>query len=487
MKKIGIIGAGIGGIALALRAAKKGYIVHIFDKNPYPGGKLAEIKLDNYRFDAGPSLFTQPELVDELFELHCKNPRNYYSYQSLTTICHYFWEDGTQLQTHQDPEKSIDAISNVLGEDRSVIKAYFSHFKKAFEIIQPLFLEKSLHKLQTWTSKEALKGYLNLPNLGIHTSMNRFHENRFKNPKTTQLFNRYATYNGSDPYQTPATLTVIPHLEYHLGAYFPRGGMVSIIQSLVKLAEEIGIHFHLNEGVEELYMEQENVKGFRTSKDTYDFDFIGSNSDITPLYKQLFKNTSFKIPNKLLNQEKSSSGIIFYWGIKKKFDQLGVHNIFFSENYKKEFQHIFKEKTLYIDPTIYIHISSKVEPADAPPDGENWFVLMNTPNNIGQNWDDYVVKMKEYVINKLNRMLNIQLEDLIEKEDYLDPRRIESRTSSAGGALYGNSSNNAFAAFLRHPNFSKKIPNMVWVGGSVHPGGGIPLSISSAKIASEAL
>jgi phytoene desaturase len=487
MKKIGIIGAGIGGIALAIRAAYKGYEVDIFDKNPYAGGKLAEIKLKDYRFDAGPSLFTQPELVDELFELHGKNPRDYFNFKSLPTICHYFWEDGTHLKTHKDPQKSIDELSEKLGEERKVLEAYFNHFKKAFEVVQPLFLEKSLHKITTWTSKEALKGYLNVPNLGIHTNMNRFHEKRFKNPKTTQLFNRYATYNGSDPYQTPATLTVIPHLEYHLGAYFPEGGMVEIVRSLVKLAKEIGVRFHLNEAVEEIFIEKGLASGFRTNKDSYTFNFIGSNSDITPLYKKLFQKTSFRIPKKLLNQEKSSSGIIFYWGIKQKFQQLGVHNIFFSENYKEEFSHIFKSKTIYFDPTIYLHISSKVAPNDAPPTGENWFLLMNTPHNIGQDWDDFIAQTRTFVLQKLERMLGVNIEELIEQEDYLDPRRIEDRTSSAGGALYGNSSNNPFAAFLRHPNFSKKLPNMVWVGGSVHPGGGIPLSISSAKIASEAL
>lgn len=487
MKKIGIIGAGIGGIALGLRAAKKGYKVQIFDKNPYPGGKLSEIKLANYRFDAGPSLFTQPRFVDELFELFEKNPRDYFNYDRLETICHYFWEDGTELKTYQEPEKSIAEIAEKLEENPQQVQAYFEHFKHAYETIQPLFLEKSLHQLNTWISKEAWNGYLNIPKLGIHTNMNNFHEKYFKNPKTVQLFNRYATYNGSDPYQTPATLTVIPHLEYHLGAYFPKGGMVQIIQSLVKLAKEQGVEFHLNEAVEKIHMSNGFATGFSTSKGSYTFDYIGSNSDITPLYRNLFDANDIQVPEKLLQQEKSSSGIIFYWGIKKQFPQLGVHNIFFSENYREEFQTIFKKKTIYHDPTIYLHISSKVETSDADENGENWFILLNTPHDVGQDWEEFVAKSKEFVIQKLNRMLRISVEDYLEQEDYLDPKKIEARTSSAGGALYGNSSNNAFAAFLRHPNFSKRIPNMLWVGGSVHPGGGIPLCLSSAKIASQVL
>jgi len=190
-------------------------------------------------------------------------------------------------------------------------------------------------------------------------------------------------------------------------------------------------------------------------------------------------------PGKLLNQPKSSSGVIFYWGINRIFEELGVHNIFFSKDYQAEFEAIFKQATLFEDPTVYVHISSKVAPEDAPAGGENWFVLINAPADSGQDWDALVQRCRQQVIDKINRTLGINLEDYLVAEDYLDPRRIESRTSSAGGALYGNASNNKFAAFLRHPNYRSAIKNMYWIGGSVHPGGGIPLCLSSAKIAAK--
>ena len=236
-----------------------------------------------------------------------------------------------------------------------------------------------------------------------------------------------------------------------------------------------------------MFIHQKNVTGLRTSKGSYHFNKVGSNSDISALYKKLINPKEVKIPQKLLEQEKSSSGIIFYWGVRGQFPELDVHNIFFSDDYKTEFDSIFKRKSLYEDPTIYLHISSKVEKNDASEGGENWFLLMNTPHNVGQPWEEYVSEMRQFVIQKLNRILGIDVSKLIEVEDYLDPVRIEERTSSWGGALYGNASNNKFSAFLRHPNFNREIENMVWVGGSVHPGGGIPLSLSSAKIASEAL
>jgi phytoene dehydrogenase-like protein len=169
----------------------------------------------------------------------------------------------------------------------------------------------------------------------------------------------------------------------------------------------------------------------------------------------------------------------------RSFDELGVHNIFFSDDYQGEFKAIFEDKTINDDPTIYLHISSKVEKGDAPVGGENWFILMNVPANEGQDWDAVVAKMRKNVMAKLSRNLGVDIEKHLVAEDYLDPRRIEERTSSSGGALYGNASNNRFAAFLRHPNYRKAIKNLYWVGGSVHPGGGIPLCLSSAKIAAK--
>lgn len=189
-----------------------------------------------------------------------------------------------------------------------------------------------------------------------------------------------------------------------------------------------------------------------------------------------------KGPVKTLDQPKSSSGIIFYWGIKHEFKQLGLHNIFFADDYEAEFDTIFRKKSIYHDPTIYVNITSKHTPTDAPPGCENWFAFINVPNNQGQDWDAFIAEAREHMIRKANRILKTDIRPLIETEMVFDPRIIESRTSSAFGAIYGNSSNNKFAAFLRHANFSKDIKNLYFCGGSVHPGPSIPLCLLSAKI-----
>lgn len=481
--KVAIIGAGIGGIATAIRLANKGHEVEIFEANSYPGGKLSEFQQGEYRFDAGPSLFTMPQFVTELFELSGRNPDEYFQYIKLPEVCRYFWDDGTKLNVSADINQFAKDAEKNLGEPAENIIQFLKEAAFKYEILSGLFLEDSLHKFSTWTSKRAFKGYLNLPKLGIFSTMNKANESFFKQPKIVQLFNRYATYNGSDPYQTPATLNIIPHLEYNVGAFFPRDGMFGITQSLVNLAKDLGVKFHFEAKVEEILVEEKVVKNVRVNSEILTFDKVISNMDVTPTYRKLLPKD--KHPDKILNQAKSGSGLIFYWGIKREFEELGLHNIFFSNDYKTEFEHQFKKKTIYHDPTIYLNITSKYKKNDAPQGSENWFILLNAPANEGQDWDKIITEARQNVIDKLSRNLGINVADFIENESILDPRSIELRTSSAQGALYGNSSNNKFAAFLRHANFSSDIKNLYFVGGSVHPGGGIPLALSSAKIVAD--
>jgi phytoene desaturase len=479
--KVAIIGAGIGGIASAIRLANKGFEVEVYEANTYAGGKLSSFEENHYRFDAGPSLFTMPHLVDELFQISNKKPENYFEYIRLPEVCRYFWEDGTRLTAWADNQAFAEEVEAKLGESAQNILSYLEKSAFKYEVLSALFLENTLHKISTWTSIKALKGYLNLSKMGIFHTMNQANETAFKNPKTIQLFNRYATYNGSNPYQTPATMTIIPHLEYNVGAFFPKEGMYGITSSLMKLAEDLGVKFYFEKKVEEIVLQKNKISGIKTAQEGFKaFDLVLSNMDITHTYRRLMPQ--IKHPEKLLNQPKSSSGLIFYWGIKREFKELGLHNIFFSDDYKTEFDYIFQKKKVYHDPTIYLNITSKYKKDDAPKGCENWFILLNVPANEGQDWDKIIAETRQNIIEKFSKNLGVNVGEWIASESILDPRSIELKTSSAQGALYGNSSNNRFAAFLRHPNFSSKIKNLYFVGGSVHPGGGIPLALSSAKI-----
>lgn len=477
-----VIGSGIAGIASAIRLSLKGYQVSVFEANTYPGGKLTTIQLGNYRFDAGPSLFTLPHLVDELFELAGKNPRDYFNYQQLEMLCHYFYEDGTVLHTPADQEKLLEEVSQKLEIDPAPLKEYLDHSSYIFERTRHSFLEKSLHKFNTYISLDILKTVSSMPKLHLFDTMHAVNEKSLNHPKLVQLFDRFATYNGSNPYKAPGVLNSIPHLEFGIGSYFPKEGMHHILRACLKLAEELGVRFHFNERVEKIRIIGKKVSGIETGKRFYPANLVISNCDVKQSYNELIPDQ--KTPKKTMEQEPSSSALIFYWGIGKSFPQLDVHNILFSGDYEKEFKSIFEENTVSSDPTVYIHISSKLVPNDAPEGKENWFVMINVPSNQGQDWVELRPKIRKQVIEKINRLLKTDIESLIEEEDYLDPLRISERTNSFAGALYGASSNERMAAFFRHPNFSK-INGLYFAGGSVHPGGGIPLCLLSAKITTE--
>lgn len=483
MSKALVIGAGIAGIAIALRLRKKGYKVLVLEANEYAGGKLHAIEQDGYRFDLGPSLFTMPHLVTELFELYDINPETYFQYKQKEVICNYFWEDGHRFTVTASTSGFIEDAATSFGESTRSIADYLDRNRKKYNLTASLFLEKSLHKLKTYLSVETIKALLKIGVLDVNTTLHKTNEGYFENPKLVQLFNRYATYNGSSPYQTPGIMSMIPHLEMDFGTFFPKGGMHQISQSLYHLALDQGVQFNFNEEVQEIVVEHGQATGVKTATRYYKADFVVSNMDIYPTYRKLLKNQ--KAPEKTLAQERSSSALIFYWGIEREFPELDLHNIFFSSSYKEEFNAIFKEKKLFKDPTVYVNITSKENGTDAPPGHENWFVMINCPGNYGQDWHRLKREARQSIISKLNGILKVDVEKLITTEHILDPTGIESNTSSYRGALYGAASNTKFAAFLRHPNFTRSIKNLFFCGGSVHPGGGIPLCLLSAKIVAD--
>lgn len=480
LKKAIIIGAGIGGIASGIRLALRGYNCQIFESQPNPGGKLSEFYGNGYRFDFGPSLFTLPSLVDELFRLAGLDARDHFNYIRLEESCRYFYPDGTELTAYANHEKLKEEIKLKLGIEPDIITKYLAHSKLIYNATRPVFLEKSLHKPSHYLNFDTLYALSKMHKFDLLQTMNEANEKRLRNPKLVQMFNRYATYNGSNPYQAPGILNLIPALEHIDGAYFPVGGMYSITSALTVLAERLGIQFTYNSPVEAIMHDKNKATGIKVAGATHSADIVISNMDAYLTYRNLLPDIG--APEKTLNQERSSSALVFYWGIKKTFSRLGLHNIFFSNDYSEEFDHIFKRKSMYHDPTIYINITSKYHAADAPPGHENWFTMVNAPSVDGQEWTPIIEKTRKNVLHKLSEHLKEDIEKLIDYEFVTDPLLIESKTKSYKGALYGTSSNNRMAAFLRHPNFSRKLKNLYFCGGSVHPGGGIPLCLMSAKI-----
>lgn len=482
---VAVVGAGIAGLSAAIRLAVAGKKVIVFEQNSYTGGKVTAFEQKGFRFDMGPSLFTLPHLVDELFELAGKNPRAYFNYHTHAEVCRYFWDDGTKLTMYPSIEKNEAAVASVFGpSEAKQLRDYFEKAKRKYDLTAPFFLEKSLHRASTFLTPAVVKVLAEIPKLGLFSTLHEENEKAFRTPKLVQLFNRYATYNGSSPYQTPGIMQMITHLEHSLGTHFPMGGMHEISQSLTRLAVDLGVRFELETRVEEFLIEYKSITGLVAGGKTWEVDQLVCNTDVKHAYNYLMPE-KVKRPKKTLEQEPSSSALIFYWGLSAQFPELDLHNIMFSENYETEFKQIQSNGPFWEDPTVYIHISNRLEPTDAPKDKDSWFVMVSTPYDQGQDWDVIVPLVREKVLERISKVLGTSIEPLIEMEEVLRPQDIEQRTSSIGGALYGTSSNDRMAAFLRHSNKSNSVKGLYFCGGSAHPGGGVPLCLLSGKIASE--
>ena len=482
-KRVIIIGSGIAGLALSVRLKCKGYDVLVFEKNNSFGGKLSEFKLGDFRYDFGPKLFTMPELLIDLFKISNRDINKYIKYKKIEIGCKYFWEDGKYINAFSDKKKLIKEISSKLNTNENKLRKYLNKSKFKFELTRKIFLESSLHKLSTYFSIDALKGIISFFKLDMTMSLNKLNSKNFNNKKLIQLFNRFATYNGSNPYKTSGIMSMIQHLEHDLGVFMPTNGLSDISKSVFILANDLGVKFHFNSSVDEIIIDDKKAIGVKSQNKKHLAEIIISNMDINLTYERLLP--SIKKPHYLKKYEPSSSAIVFYWNINNTFKEIDLHNIIFSNNDTKEFDSIFNKKTVYEDPTIYICPTSKVVKNDAPKNCENWFILINSPYDSGQNWDEIKDTLRRNIIRKINKTLNIKIEKHILTEEVFTPKDIEIKTLSQYGSLYGSSSNSLMSAFLRHPNFSRKIKNLYFCGGSVHPGGGIPLCLNSAKIVSE--
>ena len=482
-KKVIVIGSGIAGLAASIRLKTKGYEVEVYEKNSNVGGKLSDFYIDNFRHDFGPKLFTMPELVEELFENAGVNIDKYFKYEKLDIACKYFWCDGLTFNAYSNNQKFLNEVKKNFNNKENKVERYLIKSKNKFNLVKRIFLEKSLHKFSTYLSFDAIKAIFNILQLNIFISLNSLNKRYFRDEKLIQLFNRFATYNGSSPYLTSGIMSIIQHLEHDLGVFMPKKGISDISYSLHNLAIDLGVKFYFNSEIDQILIKDKSAVGVVINKIHHKADIIISNMDVNLTYDRLLKG--LKKPFFIKNYQPSSSAVVFYWNMNKSFSDINVHNIIFSKDQEKEFDYIFNKKSIYNDPTVYICSTSKIVKEDAPDGCENWFILINSPFDNGQDWEIIKKELRNNIIKKINSTLKVNIENNIINERILTPVDIETETLSKFGSLYGSSSNSLQSAFVRHPNFSKNINNLYFCGGSVHPGGGIPLCLNSAKIVSE--
>lgn len=478
--KVNIIGAGIGGLTAACYLSSGGFNVEVFEKNDKPGGKVNETYLGDFRFDMGPSLITMPFVFENLFKFCGENINQHIQFERLDVICKYFWEDGTELNASTNMKQMQNEISKLSVQDAEKYPDFLKYSKKIYDFSKDLFLFEPFQENEILLRLNNLSKLFNIKNLDAFRTVNDAVSNFFESEKTRQIFNRYATYNGSNPFVAPATLNIIPWVEYGIGGYYIKGGIFKLAEALQKLAEKNGAEFNFNSPVTEILTKKRKAIGIKTDSENFS-DYVLANSDTVETANKL----TDKLPKENLNKlESSLSGMVFLWGVDGVHDKLEHHNIIFTKDYKAEFDSLFNKLEAPEDPTIYISITSKKDSEHSPVNSENWFVLLNMPYLNGQNWEEIKFKMKEKVLKKI-KSIGLDIKNKIKKELILTPLDLYNMYGSNKGSIYGISSNDKYSAFLRPRNRSKHLENLYFAGGSSHPGGGVPLASLSGKIASK--
>ena len=481
-----IIGAGLGGLSAAIRLAAKGFSVRVLEKNANVGGKINTVESSGYKFDTGASLLTMRHVLEDLFDFAGKKIEDYLDVVPLDPICRYFWSDGATFDASSDLQKTEREIEKLEPLDVENFRRFLTDARRKYEISEKTFLAHSLNDLPKLLRPKYLKDLFaisSLKTLDTHVA------NHFKSPKLRQLFNRYATYNGSSPYQTPATFALVPFVEFGLGAWYARGGIYEIPRALERLALESGVRIETNCAVQKIEIENGRAVGVRLeSGAVIKSDFVISNADAIETYRNLIdadarKNFSDKKLDKI---EPSCSGFVLLLGVKKRFPELAHHNIFFSDDYRAEFRQLFAEKRPATNPTIYVCATSRTDATQAPENCENLFVLVNAPYTSGAtDWQTEAKNYRDLIIEKLEKFGLTDLEKNIEFEQTITPEDFERKYNANRGSIYGVSSNGVFSAFLRPPNGARDTENLYFAGGATHPGGGIPLVLLSGKMACE--
>jgi phytoene desaturase len=314
----------------------------------------------------------------------------------------------------------------------------------------------------------------------------------FQDPHLRQLFDRYATYNGSSPYKVGAVYSIIPYVELAGGGWYLRGGIYALAQALEKVALELGVTITTSSDVRRILVERGEARGIVLADGRIvRAKAVIANSDVVTTHRELLSPV-VRNPHQMRRMtalEPSCSGFVLMLGVKGRYPQLAHHNIFFSDDYKAEFVELFEERVPLRNPTVYICASSRTDETQAPPDSENLFVLVNAPYLTEKsNWQQDAAPYREHILKLLSSYPQAGLEDLQERivcEAMLTPKDFQRLYGANAGSIYGLSSNARVAPFTRPGNRSQTIRKLYFVGGSTHPGGGVPLVILSGKIVSE--
>lgn len=472
-KHVVVVGAGLGGLAAALRLRAAGVRVTLLEKNDRVGGKMSQVQRDGFTFDTGPSLFTMPWVVRDLLAATGRTLEDELEIVPVDPTCRYRWRDGTLFDAWADLPKLISEIERLSPPDVEGFFRFMAFAARIYRAAAEPFLLEPFAGLRTMLQPRLVRDVLKIaPFSTVDQAVRRF----FKHPYLHQLFNRYATYNGSSPYRSPATFCIIPYVEIAQGGWYIRGGMYQLAATLGRIAGEMGVDVRLNCAVDRVLSERGQTTGVRLADGTtLAADYVIVNADALYALDELIA------PTNAPDHDLSCSGFVLLLGVNRDYASLQHHNIFFSADYPAEFRAIFDLHVPAPDPTIYVAATCRADPQHAPAGMLNLFVLVNAPATGRVNWGREAPAYRDLVVRRLEQAGLPDLDKSIVTEQIFTPADLATMTNARRGALYGPASHGLRAAFLRPTNQPKGVRGLALVGGATHPGGGIPLVLLSGK------
>jgi len=494
MAKISVIGAGVGGMSAAARLAKQGHEVNIYENSDRSGGKCRTEWFGDYGFDTGPSLLTLPAVYRDLFIKTGKRLEHILELEPVDPAFVYNFSDGKKVvfpnlsnpNTYLEIEKSFGAKASNGWQE--VIK----RAEKMWQVSREPFVESELKSIWQLLIRKNLISQIK--QIAPLTSLRRLSEKMDLDPHLRMIVDRYATYTGSDPRSAPAVLLTIAFVESTFGAWHIKGGIGQLSIALEQRCKDLGVKFEFNSLVSKILTKANRITGLELANGKQiDTEIVVANSDAEYVYNQLLNekvSSAAGERRRLKAATKSLAGFSLLLGLdnaKGNSVSMQHHNVYFPSDYDAEFDQIFTQKIPVSDPTIYI-CAPKDKSLVRSDSKEAWFVLVNAPRHEPKNGWDWSKGADQYaqkIIKKLDA-LGLDVSRRLDFMKYRTPADLESYAMAPGGSIYGTSSNSTTSAFLRARNRSK-VKGLFCVGGSAHPGGGLPLVGISAEIVANAI
>ncbi|WP_080146890.1 phytoene desaturase family protein [Marinilactibacillus piezotolerans] len=481
-KSIVVIGGGLGGISAAISLAQSGYKVSLYEKNNHIGGKLNRLEREGYGFDLGPSILTMPFIFERLFHVSGKRMEDYVTIQKLDLQWRSFFADGTTIDLY-DTFSAMNHNNPFLSErDLEEYQHFLDYSKTLYETTLEGYFGKGLDTLGDVVKYHgpisALKDF------DVFSTMSSAIEKRISNPQLREMLKYYIKYVGSSAEDAPAILNMLAYMQHHLGLWYVPGGMHKLGEALRKLASEIGVSIYTGLEIVKLHGTEDGIINAAECADgtMVTADYFISNMEVIPTYQYLLEEDLNFIDQLEKKFEPAASGLVLHLGVDRAYPQLAHHNFFFSKDSKENYETVFHRHELPEDPTIYLVNPNKTDADQAPAGHENLKVLPHIPYIQDEPFSEAeYAALRERVLIKLENMGLTDLRDHIVFEDMWLPEDIQQTYYSHRGAIYGVAADKKRNNGFKHPKHSERYDNLYFVGGTVNPGGGMPMVTLSGQ------